>query len=72
MPPTSMEHGEISSNVLHHLGLHVFEHQLGRSYTAGTTFHLGDRVVSQMLPLFRQSDYRKIETRGHPYRLTWQ
>ncbi|MDE0426672.1 MAG: Uma2 family endonuclease [Candidatus Poribacteria bacterium] len=45
MPLTSMEHGEISSNVLRHLGLHVFEHQLGRSYTEGTTFHLGDRVV---------------------------
>ena len=45
MPPTSMEHGEISSNVILHLSLHVFEHQLGRLYTAGTTFHLGDRVV---------------------------
>ena len=45
MPPTSMEHGEISSNVSLHLSLHVFEHQLGRLYIAGTTFHLGDRVV---------------------------
>ena len=42
---SSMEHGEISSNVILHLSLHVFEHQLGRLYTAGTTFHLGDRVV---------------------------
>ncbi len=45
MPPTSMEHGEISSSVLRRLSPHVFEHQLGRLYTAGTTFHLGDRVV---------------------------
>lgn len=45
MSPTSMKHGEISSNVILHLSLHVFEHQLGRLYTAGTTFHLGDRVV---------------------------
>lgn len=45
MPPTSMKHGEISSNVSLHLSLHVFEHQLGRLYIAGTTFHLGDRVV---------------------------
>ena len=45
MSPSSMEHGEISSNVVLHLSLHVFEHQLGRLYTAGTTFHLGDRVV---------------------------
>ena len=45
MSPNSMEHGEICSNVILYLSLHVFEHQLGRSYTAGTTFHLGDRVV---------------------------
>ncbi len=45
MPLTSMEHGEISSNVILHLSLHVFEHQLGRLYTAGTTFQVGDRVV---------------------------
>ncbi len=45
MPPTSMEHGEISSNVSLHLSLHVFAHQLGRLYTAGTTFRIGDRVV---------------------------
>lgn len=45
MPPTSMKHGEISSNVLLHLSLHVFEHQLGRSYTAGTIFQLDDRAV---------------------------
>jgi len=58
MPPTSMEHGEISSNVLHYLGLHVFEHQLGRLYTAGTTFHLGDRVV--------KPDVAFVSTEGLP------
>ncbi|MDE0681906.1 MAG: Uma2 family endonuclease [Candidatus Poribacteria bacterium] len=45
MPPTSMKHGEISSNVSLHLSLHVFEHQLGRLYIAGTTFQLDDRAV---------------------------
>ena len=45
MAPPSMEHGEISVNIIRYLSLHVFNHQLGRSYTAGTTFHLGDRVV---------------------------
>ena len=40
-----MEHGEISSNVILHLSSHVFEHQLGRSYTAGTIFRLDDRAV---------------------------
>lgn len=45
MSPSSMEQDEISSNVILHLNLHVFEHQLGRLYTAGTTFRLRDRVV---------------------------
>ena len=45
MSPTSMEHGEISSNVILHLSPYVFENQLGRLYTAGTTFRLRDRVV---------------------------
>ena len=41
MPPTSMIHGEISSNVSLHLSSHVFVHQLGRSYTAGTILQIG-------------------------------
>ena len=45
MSPTSMKHGEISSNVILHLSRYVFEHQLGRLYTAGTTFLLEDRAV---------------------------
>ena len=45
MSPPSMEHGEISSNVHLHLGLHVRDHQLGRLYIAETTFQLGERVV---------------------------
>ena len=42
MPPPSMEHGEISINVIRHLDSHVHTHQLGRLYTAETTFQLGD------------------------------
>ncbi len=38
----SMIHGEISVNVIRYLDMHVYTHQLGRLYTAGTTFHLGD------------------------------
>ena len=45
MPPPSMEHGEISSNVHLRLGLHVHENQLGRLYIAETTFQLEDRLV---------------------------
>ena len=40
-----MIHGEISINIILPLGLHVRENQLGRLYTAETTFHLGDRLV---------------------------
>ena len=45
MPPATMIHGEISVNIILPLGLHVRENQLGRLYTAETTFDLGDRLV---------------------------
>ncbi len=45
LSPTSMTHGEISVNVIFHLGPYVHENRLGRLYTAGTTFHLEDRIV---------------------------
>ncbi len=45
MPPPSMEHGEISVNIIHCLYKYVRDNQLGRLYTAETTFQLGDRLV---------------------------
>lgn len=45
MSPSSMEHGEISINIIRYLDLHVHTHQLGRLYTAETTFQLEDRLV---------------------------
>ena len=45
MSPPSMEHGEISVNIIRYLDQHVYEHKLGRLYTAETTFQLGDRLV---------------------------
>lgn len=45
IPPPSMEHGEIGSNVHLLLGLYVREKQLGRLYIAETTFQLEDRLV---------------------------
>ena len=45
MPPPSREHGEISVNVIHYLYVHVRENQLGRLYTAETTFQVGERLV---------------------------
>ena len=45
MSPPSMEHGEISVNVIRYLDQYVYAHQLGRVYTAETTFQLDDRLV---------------------------
>ena len=45
MSPPSMEHGEISVSIIRYLDQHVYKHQLGRVYTAETTFRLGDRLV---------------------------
>ena len=45
MPPTSGEHGDISSNIQWYLYSHVRENQLGRVYTSDTGFQIGDRVL---------------------------
>ena len=45
MSPPTMEHGEISVNIIVSLTPHVRENQLGRVYTAATTFKLGERAV---------------------------
>lgn len=45
MPPPTMEHGEISINIILLLGSHVRAKQLGALYTAETTFKLGERAV---------------------------
>ena len=45
MPPTSGEHGDISSNIQWYLQSHVRKKQLGRIYTSDTGFQVGDRVL---------------------------
>ena len=45
MPPTSGEHGDISSNIQWYLYSHVRSNQLGRVYTSDTGFQIGDRVL---------------------------
>ena len=45
MPPTSGEHGDISSNVQWYLQSHVRANQLGRIYTSDTGFRVGERVL---------------------------
>ena len=41
MGDPTMEHGEVSSNLVILLGTYIRQHQLGRIYTAGTTFQVG-------------------------------
>ena len=45
MPPTSGEHGDISTNIFLFLGPYVHQNQLGRVYTSDTGFQIGDRVL---------------------------
>ena len=45
MPPTSMEHGRISTNLFLPLGLYVRENQLGDVYMPDTGFRVGERVL---------------------------
>ena len=41
MGDPTMEHGEVSSNLVILLGTYIRQHQLGRIYTAETTFQIG-------------------------------
>ncbi len=45
MPPTSLEHGDISLNLLLPLGSYCRENQLGRVYSSDTGFRVGERVL---------------------------
>ncbi len=45
MPPTSLEHGDISMNLISSLNAYVRENQLGRVYMPDTGFQVGDRFL---------------------------
>ncbi len=45
VPPTSMEHGKISVNLILPLGLYVRENRLGDVYIPDTGFKVGERVL---------------------------
>ena len=45
MPPTSMDHGKISVNLILPLGSYVRENQLGEIYLPDTGFRVGERVL---------------------------
>ncbi len=45
VPPTSMEHGDISMNLISPLNSYIRENQLGRVYIPDTGFKVGERVL---------------------------
>lgn len=45
VPPTSMEHGKISVNLILPLGLYVRENRLGDVYVPDTGFKVGERIL---------------------------
>ena len=45
VPPTSLEHGKISVNLILPLGLYVRENRLGEVYVPDTGFKVGERVL---------------------------
>lgn len=66
MAPPSMEHGEISVNIILPLGLHVRENQLGRLYTAETTFQLDDRLVKPDVAFVSTARVPENRRKGSP------
>ena len=66
MPPPSMEHGEISINVIRHLDLHVHTHRLGRLYTAETTFQLEDRLAKPDVAFVATNRLPENRRKGSP------
>ena len=45
MPPTSVEHGDVSADLFWFLSSHVRESKLGRVYMSDTGFQVGERVL---------------------------
>ena len=45
VPPTSLEHGDITANLFLPLGLYVRENQLGSLYMPDTGFKVGERIL---------------------------
>lgn len=66
MPPPSMEHGEISINIIRYLDRHVYKHQLGRLYTAETTFQLEDRLVKPDVAFVSMERLPENRRKGSP------
>ena len=45
IPPTSLEHGDVSMSLISLLNMYVRDNQLGRVYMSDTGFRVGERVL---------------------------
>lgn len=66
MAPTSMEHGEISTNVDWYLQSHVRENQLGRIYTSDTAFQVGELVLVPDVAFVSTARLPEDRSKGSP------
>ena len=60
VPPTSIEHGDISMNLISLLNSYVRENQLGRVYMPDTGFRVGERVLMPDIALLSTNMYPTI------------
>ncbi len=66
MSPTSMEHGDISTNLVVQLGMHVRENQLGRVYTSDTGFRVGTQVLVPDVAFVSMERLPEDRSKGSP------
>ena len=66
MSPPTMEHGEISVSIIRYLDWHVHENQLGRVYTAETTFQIGERALKPDIAFVSTARLPENRKQGSP------
>ena len=66
MSPTSVEHGDISTNLVVPLGVHVRENQLGRVYTSDTGFRVGTHVLVPDIAFVSTERLPEDRSKGFP------
>ncbi len=66
VPPTSMEHGDISMNLVFSLGSYIRENQLGRVYIPDTGFKVGERVLMPDIAFLSNEHIPDDRSKGSP------
>ncbi len=66
VPPTSIEHGDISMNLISLLNSYVRENQLGRVYMPDTGFRVGERVLMPDIALLSNEHVPDDRSKASP------